>query len=503
MEIRRQIRSNVKKRKKFDKKAKEINNEQATAEAKKRVANAITCLKMQLEEREDPMSVYQQFSRMISDGINEAHEQVQSQTIKERIEGAVVDLYEYWKFADDKLKNKLLIGHAIDLYQCRDNDLCIIDLDMDHAGKLNEEEKEKIRQNIINNMLPQNVRQLQTARDGVHAYCNRNGYKLPSNKTEKVVTYEGSLAMDIFTQMYTHKDSFLVENNVVIPNSKVRIMNKRVNKKEILHFKELNDWFNATHLASLYDILGKWNLDLNAKNKDFSINNEDCTLDIMPKDIAEACLSGLRILTIHNNTNILQREMSLLPLFMGLNRLQQTKDMQYKEDSYTTDYLNNNLKIKTCEHWSERKGRNSNLANIWILTKTIKLHKKDYYESIFKPLIVKTYQAKKKQNIETVVKLIEKNDSFVINDKYVPKYEIENVVNIVIVTNNIYPLKIKSSDRHYVICKCNSVLRGDLKSISQFNPRDVPKMQMKKEMIRASISLVDDVIFSQFKSFRG
>ncbi|KAA6366862.1 MAG: hypothetical protein EZS28_037611 [Streblomastix strix] len=322
MKIRRQIRSKVKKRKEFEKKAKEIINEQATAEAKKRIANIIACLKMQLEEREDPMSEYEQFSKMNSDAFDAYRKQVQSQTIKERIEGAIVDLYEYRKFADENLKDKLLIGHAIDLY------------------------------------------------------------------------------------LY----SFLVENSVVLPESKVRIKDKGVQKKEILHFKELNDWFKATHFASFYDILGKWNLEFTAKDNDFSISNEDCTFDQKPKDIAAAFIEGLKELSILNDTNTLQREMSLLSLFMGLNGIQQTKDMQYKEDAFTTVYLNNNLKIKTCEHWSERKGRNSNQASLWILTKTIKLHKKDYYESKLKPLIVKIYQAKQKQNIETIAKSIKKNE---------------------------------------------------------------------------------------------
>ncbi|KAA6359371.1 MAG: hypothetical protein EZS28_045102, partial [Streblomastix strix] len=355
------------------------------------------------------MSDYELFCKIFNDGINAAQDQVQSRTIRERIEGAVVDLYEYRKFADDKLKNKLLTGHAIDLCLCKDNELCIIDFDIDHAGKLNEEEKEKIRQNIINNMLPQNVGLVQTARGGIHAYCNRNGYKLPSNKNEKVVTYGDNLEIDIFAQMYTHKDGKLVENRVVLPDSKVRIMDKGVQKKEILHYKELNDWSNATHLASLFDILGKWNLDLTAKDKDFNIINEDCTLDAMPKDIADACIEGLKGLSIHNDTNTLEREISLLPLFMGLNGLQHL-GQQYKETAYSTVQMNNNLSVKASQHWGERKGRYSNKANAWILTKIIKLHNKDYYESTLKPLIIKTYEAKKQEKIETVVKSIEKNE---------------------------------------------------------------------------------------------
>ncbi|KAA6370572.1 MAG: hypothetical protein EZS28_033903 [Streblomastix strix] len=124
------------------------------------------------------------------------------------------------------------------------------------------------------------------------------------------------------------------------------------------------------------------------------------------------------------------------------------------------------------------------------------------------------------------LKSINTESTFVINEKYVPKHEVGNVVNIIIVTNNIFPLKIENSDRRYVVCKCNSVHRGDLayftnlcnsfdedfynnlftffmtRDISQFNPRNIPMIQAKKDIIKASISPVDDVIISHFKSFR-
>ncbi|KAA6368285.1 MAG: hypothetical protein EZS28_036188, partial [Streblomastix strix] len=151
--------------------------------------------------------------------------------------------------------------------------------------KLNEKEKEKICQNIINNILPSTVGLVLTAKGGIYAYCNRNGYKFSSNQNEKVVTYGDSSEIDIFAQIYTHKDGNLVENRVVLPESKVRIKDKCVKKKVILHCKELKDQSNATHIASLFDILGKLNLDFTVKDKDFCIINDDCALDQMPKQL--------------------------------------------------------------------------------------------------------------------------------------------------------------------------------------------------------------------------
>ncbi|KAA6384896.1 MAG: hypothetical protein EZS28_019576 [Streblomastix strix] len=248
---------NRKKDEQIDEKAKEIIIRQTNEVDKERITIKIECLKLLNEVYENSMSDNELFCKIFIEGINAAQEQVQSRTIRERIEGAVVDLYEYRKFTDDKLKNKLLTGHAIDLCLCKDNEQYIIDFDIDHAGKLIEKEKKKICKNIFNNMLPQNVRLVQTARDGLHVYYNRNGYKLPTNKNKKVATCGDSLEIDMFAQMYTHKDGKFVEDRVVMPESKVRIMDKEVQKIEILHYKDLNNQSIATHLASLFDILDK------------------------------------------------------------------------------------------------------------------------------------------------------------------------------------------------------------------------------------------------------
>ncbi|KAA6383517.1 MAG: hypothetical protein EZS28_020955 [Streblomastix strix] len=293
----------------------------------------------QTKEQSDPQSDFDVFYEVFSECFTKANEQIQFKTIKEKIDGAIIDLYEYRKFPDPKLNNKLLTGHVVDLSLCQDANLCIIDFNIDHAGKFNEEEKEKIRQKIINNMLPKNVGLVLTARGEMHAYCNKNRYKFPTNRNEKVIIYDDNLEIDIFAQMHTHKDGELVANRVVLPNSKVRIMENGVQKKEVLYYKELNDWSNAHHLASLHNILRSWNVDQSAKDDDISNTvSQDCTLEAMLIEIADACIQGLKGLKINNDTNTLAREISLLSLIMGLNRLEQTKDKQYEEDAYTTVY---------------------------------------------------------------------------------------------------------------------------------------------------------------------
>jgi hypothetical protein len=112
-----------------------------------------------------------------------------------------------------------------------------------------------------------------------------------------------------------------------------------------------------------------------------------------------------------------------------------------------------------------------------------------------------------------------------VKEKYIPKHNVENVVNLIIVTNNVFPVKIENSDRRYVVCKCSSTHRGDSKyfdnlcssfdedfynnlftffltrDIESFNPRVIPMTEAKKDIINASRSPLDDVIIKHFKAF--
>ncbi|KAA6367688.1 MAG: hypothetical protein EZS28_036785 [Streblomastix strix] len=97
------------------------------------------------------------------------------------------------------------------------------------------------------------------------------------------------------------------------------------------------------------------------------------------------------------------------------------------------------------------------------------------------------------------IKSIIIEDQLVINEKRIHKHEVQNLMNVMIVTNNINPLKIENSDRRYVVCECNPVHRGDLQDISQFNPRDMLITQAKKDIIRASLSPVDDIIINHLE----
>ncbi|KAA6387488.1 MAG: hypothetical protein EZS28_016985 [Streblomastix strix] len=138
---------------------------------------------------------------------------------------------------------------------------------------------------------------------------------------------------------------------------------------------------------------------------------------------------------------------------------------------------------------------------------------------------IKNFGESRMSNMDSLKSIITEY-SFVVNEKYIPKNEVENVMNMIHVTNNIFPIIIENNDRRYVECKCDSVHRGDLayftnlcnsfdedffynlftffmtRNISQFNPRNIPMTQAKKDIIRTSRSKVDDFIIDHFKQVK-
>ena len=105
-----------------------------------------------------------------------------------------------------------------------------------------------------------------------------------------------------------------------------------------------------------------------------------------------------------------------------------------------------------------------------------------------------------------------------INEKGIPRYDAENVVNLILVSNNDYPVKIEKTDRRYVVCNINGKYRGDLKywcefskrkdktfyqhltyyfmnrDITEFNSRDIPTTESKKIIQEMGNSVFDDWI---------
>ncbi|KAA6390720.1 MAG: hypothetical protein EZS28_013752 [Streblomastix strix] len=284
-----------------------------------------------------------------------------------------------------------------------DGDLCVIDFDINK--KLSIEETDKIRQNIIDNMLPANVNLVKTAYGGLHAYCYRDGHTLPSNRCVKRIVLD-NIEIDIFGQMFKYKEhggmeqKELVQKRVVGLNSSFR--ETKNNKRETLKYEEVNDWANMTHLSSLREILDSWNVDIEIPFKDYvdKVNmrefgwqiTEEGTIDKMSDEIAQVCVNGLKNLEIHNYPQPINMEVSLLSVFSGLYGI---TNEQIRAEGIKNIRQYNKLTANAEKNYGEASFSGERKPNPWILTKILRYHNKDYYGQKIKPLLKQNYEVKK------------------------------------------------------------------------------------------------------------
>ncbi|KAA6367374.1 MAG: hypothetical protein EZS28_037100 [Streblomastix strix] len=156
-----------------------------------------------------------------------------SKTIIEHVKDAMIDTVNSTKIGQQEgngkaaginAKRQQITGKLIDLTLMDEDNLCVVDIDI-HKDK-SIEEIDKIRQNLIDS-LPPNVVLVKTAHGGLHIYCNRNYYRLPSNRNVKIAVTD-SFDIDVFAQMTKYKienvqeTKELVQNRVVGPNTAIR-----------------------------------------------------------------------------------------------------------------------------------------------------------------------------------------------------------------------------------------------------------------------------------------
>ncbi|KAA6373009.1 MAG: hypothetical protein EZS28_031463, partial [Streblomastix strix] len=255
-------------------------------------------------------------------------------------------------------------------------------------------------------MLSANVGLVKTCHSGLHTYCNKNGYRLPNNRCIKCIVLD-NIEIDIFAQMYKHKSfeddpmqTDLVQNRVVGPNTSIR--ETKNNVRETLKYETINDQANMTHLANLRDILESWNVDIEIPYAEFEklkitrafgqqITN-DGTIDKMDDELAQACVDGLKNLTIHNYPQPIAMEVSLLSVFSGIYGI---SNEQIRGQGLENVRKFNTLTPNAEKNYSQALGQGERKPNVWILTKIFKYHNKEYYEQTIKPLLKKNYEAKK------------------------------------------------------------------------------------------------------------
>ncbi|KAA6398651.1 MAG: hypothetical protein EZS28_005814 [Streblomastix strix] len=227
-----------------------------------------------------------------------------SRTIIERVKDSMINTVNYTKVGQQEGKKQQITGRFIDLSLMDDDKLCVIDIDI-HKDK-SIEEIDKIGQNLIDS-LPPNVGLVKIAHGGLHIYCNRNYYRLSSNRNGKVTAIDSS-DIDVFAQINKYKiengleTKELVQNRVIAPNTSIR--ETKNNQRITLKYEAINDWENASHLASLRQILDKWNIDIKISQKDYAQQQHDRiygvqiddegTIEQMNDELAKACVDGLK-----------------------------------------------------------------------------------------------------------------------------------------------------------------------------------------------------------------
>ncbi|KAA6398560.1 MAG: hypothetical protein EZS28_005908 [Streblomastix strix] len=341
-----------------------------------------------------------------------------SKTIIERVKNAVINKVNYTKIGQyDGKKNQQITGKLIDSSLMDEDNLCVVDIDI-HKDK-SIKEIDQLGQNIIDS-LPQNVGLVKTAHGGLHIYCNRNFYLLPSNCNVKVAVTD-SFDIDVFAKMIKYRiengqeTKERVQNRVVTPNTSIR--ETKSNQRVTLKYEAVNDWENASHLASLREIFDKWNIDIEMSYKDYAQQqhyriygvqiNDDGAIEQINDELAQACVDGLKNLEIHNYLQPINMKGSLLSIFCGLygitNESIRTEGMknirQFNKQTANAD-----------KNYGQASSNGEHKRNPWILTKILRYHNKDYYEQKIKPLLKKNYEVKKQSKIVDMVKQIEKHE---------------------------------------------------------------------------------------------
>jgi hypothetical protein len=139
----------------------------------------------------------------------------------------------------------------------------------------------------------------------------------------------------------------------------------------------------------------------------------------------------------------------------------------------------------------------------------------------------KNHGENKFANFDTL-KAIITEPTLEINEKHIRQRVAQNVINLIFVTNNDYPIKIETGDRRYLVLDVNGGHKGDTNyfeelkkeqnednvygqllkffltyDIKDFNSYILPKTEAKMDMINAGRSLVDKFIIARLEAFKA
>ncbi|KAA6380554.1 MAG: hypothetical protein EZS28_023919 [Streblomastix strix] len=178
---------------------------------------------------------------------------------------------------------------------------------------------------------------------------------------------------------------------------------------------------------------------------------EEGTIDKMNDEIAQACIDGLKNFDIHNYPKPINIEVSLLSIFSGLYGI--TNESIRAEGMKNIRQFN-----KLTANAKKNYGQAASSGESGYSTKNVT--EIDDMVGKFNAVIenqmfvianeMKNCGDARMPNMDALKSIIT-DSSFQVNEKYVPKHNVKNVVNLIIVTHNVFPVKIENSDRRYVL----------------------------------------------------
>ena len=352
----------------------------------------------------------------------------ETMTFKDMIKSHTIETYNYMKHDAARNSSKQITGKALKLNEC--DNVVVIDVDINHD--MSNEEKQKIRETFMQVLINFNgLIVSKTGNGGLHIWTKREGYECNNRATKwfKSENYD----IDLFnSDMKKDKRSL-----IVLPPSRVRNSIKKIVKYEYIlgnedtplttTTKEIIEALTNAELISnnerdkqllklLHEI--EQNKDkfapINNLNDDVAVfvekdnEQQQTTTEINESHEYEReikVINGFNGVEIHNDAGnrSIQQEITLLTLFQALNALPE------KVIDYAYEFIKHNAKLTSSalEKWDSEKTRHmGKKSSSFVLVKMLKIHNKEYYEKILKPIYEKPID----------VKTISRNDPFMWDD---------------------------------------------------------------------------------------
>lgn len=311
-------------------------------------------------------------------------------SLKDRMKDKTIDLKSYLKH--DGGNGKSTTGRALMMNKMKN--LSVVDIDINKS--LDEENKEKVRKNIIAKLNHHDVI-VKTGSGGLHIYCNTDGFFIQSNRMIKCYSCN-EFDIDLMSSFDETKRSL-----IVLPGSKVR----KSGRDTIKQYSFIQGSFDSKIIRSLADVLNDIDVKITIKqHPEIEKIIDDNKENIISDELATALVNGLVGLEVHNDgaNRCIDDEITLFTLFQAINSL----PVKYVEEAY--DNVRNKCKLtdNASMNFDKSMMRYQSLhSSPFVLVKILKRWNNEYYHQSIKPLLT---------CYEIVINKIDLNDSFDLNN---------------------------------------------------------------------------------------